>query len=548
METRCPPGLYLDPPDFDIELEDFARLPLCRLEAFRLLREGQANNVSGATSERKASTADARLLLLHGHGDRPSEAKHRRADLSSHFILKLACCGGSASSSSGGGGGGGGGGVADGGFSGTNSDKDRGEEEADRRRSRREWFVRAERDLFEARLHWHLRQTEGAQGQRQRGTGARGAGEHGGAGAAAAAVHSKHEMPADASRSEALRIVYNLGWLRPVAPVAAGRDGEARTVRGERERTFAGGEADCRRRSVGVGGGGGGGAAGKRRPDGDDPFEEENPTFSPSRPPPPASAAQDGSGTIVRYTSCPFVKALPLVRSRRVLLREGRALLSPAQVPQVVVGHFEGLLREGIAVAARGLPAAEADERVAGVLREVRRAVDASVRGDGGSGGGGDGERSAVAITRRNIDEVAAKHFPLCMRRALRVLRREHHLKYQGRMQLISFLGNAGMEARVGELLGLWREEFPKGMAADEYARKRNHLNKIYGRASSRPSDTNTAFDTCTALRASARRTAPSPARASPPSAEEARAKVATATAARSTLTQSCRVAAAAAA
>lgn len=29
---------------------------------------------------------------------------------------------------------------------------------------------------------------------------------------------------------------------------------------------------------------------------------------------------------------------------------------------------------------------------------------------------------------------------------------------------------------KVGELLGLWREEFPKGMPADEYARKRNQL------------------------------------------------------------------------
>ncbi|CAM9841219.1 unnamed protein product [Scytosiphon promiscuus] len=184
---------------------------------------------------------------------------------------------------------------------------------------------------------------------------------------------------------------------------------------------------------------------------------------------------------VVRYTACPFQKALSLVRSRQVVLHHGKALLSPEQVPQVVIGHFEGLLRDSLAVAARGLPAVETDERVSGVLRQVRRAVDALVYGGGGSSGGS--ERSAVVITLANIDEVAAKHFPLCMRRALRVLRREHHLKHQARLQLVSFLGNAGME--VGELLALWREEFPKGMPADEYTRKKNKyeysLRHLYG-------------------------------------------------------------------
>lgn len=55
METRSAPGLYLDPPTFDIELEEFETLPLCRLEAIRLLREGQT--ADGADGSRKALTA-----------------------------------------------------------------------------------------------------------------------------------------------------------------------------------------------------------------------------------------------------------------------------------------------------------------------------------------------------------------------------------------------------------------------------------------------------------------------------------------------------------
>eukprot|EP00752_Nemacystus_decipiens_P007128 g6384.t1 len=488
--TTGPPSLYLDPPAFDIELEEFGRLPLCRLEAVRLLREG-------SPADNNTVAPDARLLLLHGHGDLPSEAKHRRADLASHFILRLACCGGSSRTDTAV--------VEDARVDPPSSgeskigDKERREQEAGWRRDRREWFLRAERDLFRARLHWHLGQAD------ERGP----AGESTAAGA---------ENLSRADRLDALRIVYDLGWLQPVGPARLGRGG----VEDVPERAFGGGKGgDGSSSGVGSSGGGGrvaGGSnssssssssssvGGKRRRDGDDPFREKWPV------PPPAgtntvsgggrrmttttaartnfeetvaglqSTAANNGGRSVGYLSCPFEKVLPLVRSRQVLLRDGLALLSPVQVPEAVTEHFEERLREGLDVAARGLPGVEADERVGAALRQVRSAVDALVYG-GSGGSGGDGNRSSAVITRSNIDHVAAKHFPLCMRRTLRILRREHHLKYQARLQLVSFLGNAGME--IGELLGLWREEFPKGMPADEYARKRNQyeysLRHLYG-------------------------------------------------------------------
>lgn len=75
--------------------------------------------------------------------------------------------------------------------------------------------------------------------------------------------------------------------------------------------------------------------------------------------------------------------------------------------------------------------------------------MDALVCGRGKRGG--DDGRSSVTITRQNIDRVAEKHFPLCMRRTLRILRRDHHLKYKARLQFVSFLANAGMEASLQE-------------------------------------------------------------------------------------------------
>lgn len=84
---------------------------------------------------------------------------------------------------------------------------------------------------------------------------------------------------------------------------------------------------------------------------------------------------------------------------------------------------------------------------------QVRRAVDSfisatSALGTATSNNGYNGYRSVVPITRSNLDVVADTHFPLCMRRIVRMLRREHHLKYQARLQLVSFLVNAGMEVR----------------------------------------------------------------------------------------------------
>ncbi len=476
--TSTYPSMYLDPPAVDIELEEFGTLPLCRLEAIRLLREGP-------TTDSHAPHPDARLLLLHGHGDRPSEAKHRRADLISHFVLRLACCGGNSGNSGNNGSGGAGDEEQPDAFSAEGKDrvKERREEEADRRRDRREWFVRAERDLFRARLHWHLGQAAGGGGT--------------GAGVAEAPTGGRLGGGADDSgaseghRLDALRIVYNLGWLQPVelagVPCDAavgnglgvdggsrggrksGGDGSGSSSSSSSSSTGGvGSGSNCR---GGSGGGGSSSASGKQRRDGDNPFREEDPAPSSTAAAAAAAAAGGrtpattamttpegsfatprssavGTGSSIAYLSCPFERVLPLVRSRQVPLRDGKALLSPAQVPGAVVQHFEERLRAGLAVAQRGLPGVEADERVRSVLTRVRKAVDAVVCGGGGSHGGDD--RSSAVITRENIDQIAAKHFPLCMRRTLRILRREHHLKYQARLQLVSFLGNAGMEVRRG--------------------------------------------------------------------------------------------------
>ena len=51
-----PPSLYLEPPDYDIELDEFATLPRSRLEAIRLLRDRQIGQDTAVVGREDAKT------------------------------------------------------------------------------------------------------------------------------------------------------------------------------------------------------------------------------------------------------------------------------------------------------------------------------------------------------------------------------------------------------------------------------------------------------------------------------------------------------------
>lgn len=62
-------------------------------------------------------------------------------------------------------------------------------------------------------------------------------------------------------------------------------------------------------------------------------------------------------------------------------------------------------------------------------------------------------------ISARNIDNLSAS-FPLCMQHLHRSLRRDHHLKYYGRLQYTLFLKGIGLN--LEESLIFWRTGFSK--------------------------------------------------------------------------------------
>ncbi|XP_057651141.1 DNA primase large subunit-like [Diorhabda carinulata] len=88
-----------------------------------------------------------------------------------------------------------------------------------------------------------------------------------------------------------------------------------------------------------------------------------------------------------------------------------------------------------------------------------------------------------------NIDQFADHHFPLCMRNLHKTLRTNHHLKYDGRMQLGVFLFWLGLSFE--DAMEFWKNEFVKKMPEDLFNRKHTYLFKhqygLVGRKSPYP-------------------------------------------------------------
>lgn len=174
-------------------------------------------------------------------------------------------------------------------------------------------------------------------------------------------------------RLEALRIVYDLGWLQPeyvdtgqtqtdgyyggANGISAGDSGFADGLMCD-----ANGSAETRKRR-------------RRDPPKDEAGSPTSTNNANVGDPLPSDASKGLTREQLRprYLACPFEKVLHLVRSREVLLRDGKALLVAVQVPGAVVQHFGESLKQNMAVAERALPGVEADERVANILRQVSR-------------------------------------------------------------------------------------------------------------------------------------------------------------------------------
>ncbi len=75
--------------------------------------------------------------------------------------------------------------------------------------------------------------------------------------------------------------------------------------------------------------------------------------------------------------------------------------------------------------------------------------------------------KNADAVGIDDLDDLADRSMPLCMRVLHKALRREHKLKHWGRLQYGLFLKGVGLG--LEDALRFWEQEFTKIMTADVF-------------------------------------------------------------------------------
>lgn len=125
-----------------------------------------------------------------------------------------------------------------------------------------------------------------------------------------------------------------------------------------------------------------------------------------------------------------------LVATRRVFIKAGFAYVPSGLQSSIILTEFQNRLTNALEMTARALPSLDEDDRLLPIITHFSQGFLAGIAGETGGGAQGYGE----AITKEMIDDLAKKHFPMCMRHVHGALRRDQHLKHQGRLQYTLFL------------------------------------------------------------------------------------------------------------
>lgn len=157
-----------------------------------------------------------------------------------------------------------------------------------------------------------------------------------------------------------------------------------------------------------------------------------------------------------KYYQIAFEHVTPLVKTRRVLVRNGMAYVPDRNIRDVVAAEFRAKLNHGLLAASKAVGLAEQDSR----MRNILQAVRAHYAADDVSRSSFDCARGVESISLSQVDS-ALSSMPLCMRYMLERLREDHHLRHGARMQLGLFLKACGLS--MDESLQFWRTEFGRG-------------------------------------------------------------------------------------
>ncbi|KAI9218840.1 eukaryotic and archaeal DNA primase, large subunit-domain-containing protein [Blastocladiella britannica] len=167
------------------------------------------------------------------------------------------------------------------------------------------------------------------------------------------------------------------------------------------------------------------------------------------------------------YFKVAWTRVLREVGARACLVRGGMAYIGQHDLEALVVADFKTHLTQQLELTSRFLPRMDEDERLMPVLGNLSKQYLGRDQYNAGSG-------STGRVSAGEVDGLAPKHFPLCMRHLHSQLKHAGHLRHGGRMQYGLFLKGIGLP--IEESLAFWRTHF-RHMTDDQF--QKNHAYNI---------------------------------------------------------------------
>ena len=125
------------------------------------------------------------------------------------------------------------------------------------------------------------------------------------------------------------------------------------------------------------------------------------------------------------------------MEKRRVFLKKGWAYVPSQEQSSIIFQEFESKLEKALEMTARLLPRLDEDNRLIPILENLGRGF---IAGSASEWMNETGEMNTDDIKAEQVDDLAKRHFPMCMKTMHDKLRRDSHLKHFGRLQYGLFL------------------------------------------------------------------------------------------------------------
>ncbi|THH33873.1 hypothetical protein EUX98_g235 [Antrodiella citrinella] len=133
-----------------------------------------------------------------------------------------------------------------------------------------------------------------------------------------------------------------------------------------------------------------------------------------------------------RYYKVRWTRVPDLVEKRRVFLKAGMAYVAEKDISSIVYQEFQTRLEKALEMTAKALPRLDEDTRIIPILDNLSQGFLAGASSEWGNApAAGNGSE----LTADMVDDIARKHYPMCMRNLHDCLRRDRHLKHFGRLQ-----------------------------------------------------------------------------------------------------------------